>query len=148
MVYRKCKSLYDQAISDLSKAIEINPRYAEALTNRANAYASKGQYDEAISDYNKAIEIYPRLPETYNNLGIAYGKGKGLHDKAISDFNKGIELNPEYPDVYFNKAQLCEKTGRIREAVETYKEFIQYAPPQYSRIIGHATQRIITLEGR
>lgn len=85
--------------------------------------------------------------EAYANRGVAYGN-KGIYDKAISDFNKAVELNPEYPDVYFNKALLCEKTGRIREAVETYKEFIQYAPPQYSRIIEHAKQRIIKLEGR
>src|SRR3972149_1948442 len=142
------KSQYEHAILDFSKAIEINPRYAKAYLNRGTVYYQKGQCDEATSDYNKAIEIDPKYDKAYFNRGMVYGKCKSLYDQAISDLSKDIEINPEYPDVYFNKALLCEKTGRIREAVETYKEFIQYAPPQYSRIIEHAKQRIIKLEGR
>ena len=34
---------YDQAISDYTKAIEINPRFAKALYNRGLAYRHKGQ---------------------------------------------------------------------------------------------------------
>src|SRR3972149_2138113 len=138
---------YDEAISDFSKAIEINPAYAEAYTNRGNAYATQENYDQAISDYNESLKINPRLTETYNNRGIAYGKGKGQYDKAISDFNKAIEINPTYAEVYFNKALVFEKTGRVREAVEVYKEFIQHAPPQHSLPIEHARKRIRKLEG-
>src|SRR3972149_1619686 len=142
------KSQYEHAILDFSKAIEINPRLSETYNNLGIAYGKgKGLHDQAIIYFSEAIEINPVYAEAYANRGVAYGN-KGIYDKAISDFNKAIELNPEYPDVYFNKALLCEKTGRIREAVETYKEFIQYAPPQYSRIIEHAKQRIIKLEGR
>src|SRR3990170_1092392 len=141
-------SQYEHAILDFSKAIEINPRLPETYNNLGIAYGKgKGLHDQAIIYFSEAIEINPVYAEAYANRGVAYGN-KGIYDKAISDFNKAIELNPEYPDVYFNKAQLCEKTGRIREAVETYKEFIRYAPPQYSRIIEHAKQRIIKLEGR
>jgi Flp pilus assembly protein TadD len=57
-----------KAISDYTKALEINPRDAEAYYNRGIAYGEKGQYDEAISDYNKALEINPISAEAYNNL--------------------------------------------------------------------------------
>jgi hypothetical protein len=36
--------------------------------------------------------------------------------------------------------------GRTREAVEAYKDFIQYAPPQYAEYIEQAKQRIRDLE--
>ena len=65
-----------------------------------------------------------------------------MYDKAILDLNKAIELNPAYADAYFNKALACEKTGRIREALEAYKAFIQRAPSQYSLMIEHVRQRI------
>ena len=78
---------------------------------------------------------------------MAYGK-VGRYEKAISDFNMAIEINPSYIDAYFNKALACEKTGRIREAVEAYNGFIQYAPPQYASLIEHAKKRIRELEGR
>ena len=32
------KGEYDKAIEDYSKAIELNPEYAEAYNNRGNAY--------------------------------------------------------------------------------------------------------------
>jgi Tfp pilus assembly protein PilF len=48
------KGQYDQAISDCTKALEIEPRYAEAYIVRGVAYSRKGQHDQAISDYTKA----------------------------------------------------------------------------------------------
>ncbi len=81
------KGQYDDAISDYTKALEINPRYAVAFNNRGNAYQGKGQYDQAISDYNKALEINPRFALAYYNRGLAYAR-KGQHDQAISDYNK------------------------------------------------------------
>ena len=48
---------YDQAISDYTKAIEINANNAYAYCNRGSVYDDKGLYDKAIADFNKAIEI-------------------------------------------------------------------------------------------
>jgi tetratricopeptide (TPR) repeat protein len=75
------KGDYDRAITDYTKAIEINPGDALAYYNRGNAYQGKGQYERAISDYNKAIELNPKFAEAYVNLGGAY-LGKGLYDQA------------------------------------------------------------------
>lgn len=65
------KGLYDLAISDYTKALEIDPRYADAYYNRGNAYAKKGLYDQAISEFTKALEINPRHADAYYNRGIA-----------------------------------------------------------------------------
>ncbi len=94
---------YDQAISDFSKAIEINPRLAHAYNNRGAAYLYKGQYDQAILDLSKAIEINPRLAHAYNNRGWAYIK-KWQYDQAISDFNKTVEIDARFVDAYFYRA--------------------------------------------
>lgn len=55
------KGQYDQAILNFNKALEMNPKYAEAYCNRGGAYLGKGRYDMAILDFNKAIEINPNL---------------------------------------------------------------------------------------
>ena len=94
---------YDRAIAYFNKAIELNPRDADAYNNRGLAYfEGKGQYDKAIVDYNKAIELNPRSAAAYNNRGLAYGY-KGKYDKAISDCNKAIELNPRSAAAYNNR---------------------------------------------
>ena len=85
--------------------------------------------------------------EAYANRGVASGM-TGQYDKAIADYNKSIEINPRYVEPYLNKAIVCEKLGLTQEALEAYKGFIQYAPPQYGMYIEHAKQRISDLEGR
>ncbi len=85
------KGQYDQAISDLNKALEINPRLALAYFTRGLSYAAKGQHDQAISDYNKALEINPRDALAYNNRGLAYLRN-GQYDKAWEDVYKAQDL--------------------------------------------------------
>jgi len=85
------KGQYDQAISDYSKAIEINPGLAEAYINRGNAYSKKGQYDKAISDYSKAIEINPKYADAYINRGLAHNS-LGNYNSACDDWLKACKL--------------------------------------------------------
>ena len=113
------KGDYDRAITDYTKAIELNPRFAEAYYNRGNAYYSKGQYDQAISDCNKALELNPKLPAAYNNRGIAcYYKGE--YDKAWDDVYKaqslGLQVHPEFLEALREASP--EKSTDSREACE------------------------------
>jgi len=43
---------FEQAIAKYNKALEINPRYANAYIYRGAAYDIKGQYDQAIANIN------------------------------------------------------------------------------------------------
>lgn len=91
------KGQYDQAISDFSKAIEIDARYSKAYNNRGIVYRLKGQYDRAILDFNKAIEINPMDAEAYNNLAwlLATAKAPGFRDgkRAVKLALKACELS-------------------------------------------------------
>ena len=93
------KGQYDRAISDFTKAIEIDPRYAEAYNNRGIAYGKKGQYDRAISDYTKALKINPMFAGAYYNRGVAYYYKKE-YDKSLEDVEKaqnlGYQTSPKF----------------------------------------------------
>jgi len=62
-------SLITATISEYTKAIELNPKFAMAYVKRGMAYHKKGQYDQAISDFNKAIELNPEYAKAYSNRG-------------------------------------------------------------------------------
>jgi len=51
------KGQHDQAISDFNKALEINPRNAEAYINRGLAYSEIGENDKAWGDVHKAQDL-------------------------------------------------------------------------------------------
>src|SRR3954464_6213035 len=54
-------------ILNFTKAIELNPKYAEAYAYRGYIYTISGDGDKAISDYNKAIQLDPANAETFYN---------------------------------------------------------------------------------
>ena len=93
------KGQYDQAILDYNKAIEIDPKYAEAYNNRGRVYRLKGQYDQAVLDYNKAIEIDPKYVDAYYNRATFYYV-KREYDKAWDDIKMiqdlGYQVSPEF----------------------------------------------------
>ncbi|GAF91447.1 unnamed protein product, partial [marine sediment metagenome] len=84
---------YTQAISDYTRAIELNPKYALAYNNRGLAYGNLGQYSKAISDFTRAIELNPKYAKAYNSRGIAYAS-LGKFEEAKKDLLKAVELNP------------------------------------------------------
>lgn len=93
-----------QAISDYTKAIEINPNFADAYENRGLAYTRQRlNYTQAIADFTKAIEINPNYAEAYSNRGNAYIRQSSL-PQAISDFTKAIEINPKFANAYYARS--------------------------------------------
>ena len=50
---------FDEAITDLTKGIELNPRYAFAYLIRAQIYEKKNDRDKAIADYRQALALDP-----------------------------------------------------------------------------------------
>ena len=105
------KGEYDQAISDLTKALEIYPRYAEAYINRGVIYERKSQYDQAISDFTKALEINPRDALAYSNRAIAYYHLKD-YDKAWEDVFKAQGLGYQIHPVFLDDLRRASGTKR------------------------------------
>jgi len=86
----------------LVKAIEKDPRMAEAYNNRGNAYREMKKYREALQDYNQAISIDPQFIVAYNNRGNVYYDQQN-YQMAIRDYNKAISLNSSYNRAYLNR---------------------------------------------
>jgi tetratricopeptide (TPR) repeat protein len=87
------KKAYDRAIADHTKAIEIDPRYANAFHNRCSGYVASNDFARAVTDCSKAIEFDPLHGPSYEQRGHAHLEMKDYH-LAIADFNEAIRLDP------------------------------------------------------
>ncbi len=89
---------YRGAVTDLDRAIAINPRSAEAYTSRSQAYFTLGNTRTAKDDADRAISIQPSA-KAY----IARALAKiGLSDSAgaKADANLAIQISPDLAVAY------------------------------------------------
>ena len=135
--YNKAKlEDYYGAIADYTKAIELNPNYADAYNNRGNAKENLKDYYGAIADYNKVIELNPNDADAYYNRGISKEKLKDNYG-AIADYTKAIELNPNDASAYYNRGNAKENLKDNYGAIADYTKAIElnpnYADAYYNR---------------
>jgi tetratricopeptide (TPR) repeat protein len=119
--------LYDQAIADFSKSIQMEPNFDGAYFYRGAAYFDEGLYDQAISDFTKAIKMRPSSHGLYGNRGFVYLK-KGLYDQAISDLTKAIQIQPSFNVLYGNRGFAYLKKGMYSEALSDFTNAINISP--------------------
>jgi tetratricopeptide (TPR) repeat protein len=118
---------YSGAIADYKKAIDINPRYADAYSNRGLARYKLGDLQGAIKDFDRAIEINPIHTDAYNNRGAARDE-LGDYTGAIADYDRVIELDPNYADAFTNRGAAKHALGDYLGAIADYRHAIDLNP--------------------
>jgi tetratricopeptide (TPR) repeat protein len=93
----------EMAIAFYSKAIELDPGFAEAFNNRGTAYEKLRRYADALKDYERAVDIKPDYAIAWFNkgqyyLGLAVGGTTGASIKALQCFERVLELDPKDQD--------------------------------------------------
>lgn len=124
----------DNAISDLSKAIELKSDDHVFYLNRGNAYSRKIEFDTALEDYNKAIKLFPKYVKAYNSRGML-NFNMGRIDNAPKDLLFAIELDNTYAIPYYNLGLIYYKSEKLDEALEWVKKAYQISPNHASILI-------------
>ncbi len=94
-----------EALSEISRAIDLYPKNSDFYSFRANIYISQLDYSSAISDCNKALEINPNNGEALNNRGLAKLRS-GEKDAGCADLNKAVEMG--YENAKMLISQYCQ----------------------------------------
>lgn len=114
---------YIEAESDFNKAVELNPKLAEAYFWRAHVRFN----DEKIfADYDKAIELKPDYAMAFYKRGLR--KSFTDNKAALVDYNKAIELDPKIPDAYLSRALVYLLANNYKLAIADYTKLIELKP--------------------
>lgn len=97
---------YENAIEDLKKCIEINPKHW--AYRWLSTYLTKcHRHEEALYYAKEGFKYHPEDAEYRNRLGIAYFY-VGDFTNAIHHFNDYLKINPENKDTT-EKIKICQK---------------------------------------
>jgi len=130
---------YSKAIADYTKAISIDPKYAEAYAQRAFTYRNKRDVAKAIADAKKARELDPTIsiPE-FELPQVCKDANELQHKTKKPDLSRVIQLynqclgNSLYPPdrslIYFNRGDARLVKGDIDGAIADFTEAISLDP--------------------
>lgn len=121
------KKALDNAISDYTEAIRLDPKADDSYHNRGQVWAFRRDYDRAMADYDAAIRINPRSIVTYLERGLTW-MVKRDYDRAIADFTETIKLNPNFVKGYYHRAELWTARGNHDGAIADYSQAIRVIP--------------------
>ncbi len=144
MFAQTAKEWFDKALNEKNlqkkieyntKAIELDPNYAYAYSNRGYAKNLQGDYMGALEDYNQAILLNPKNAIAYNGRGVS-NKNLGNYKEAIANYNEALRLDANYIDVYGNRGKAKVIVQDYEGAIADYNEAIRLDPKNASHYLG------------
>ena len=127
--FRKAIDYYDQAI-------ELDPGYALAYAERAEAWTLWGDltgqrptaYPKARSDAEKAVAIAPALAEARAALGFVRCFVDWNFDDGLTELKRAKELSPTNPTANDLLARIIVYLGRFDEAERQARQAVELDP--------------------
>jgi tetratricopeptide (TPR) repeat protein len=129
----------DRALAEFARALELNPRYLEALIHQGLVLYEMGREAEAEDSFRRAAAslapssnglpapVAARLANQHAELAEAYAEAGAL-DRAIEQYQRALQLGPAYVDLRYRMARLLLESGRPLEAREALEEVLRSRP--------------------
>ena len=116
-----------EAITELSQAIRINPNNSRAYTLLGAAYMMNKQGAQAEAALQQAIQLAPRDNAARRQLGSLYLRS-GRADEALSVYQQIAQLDPRAADAIYNAGVILKGQGRDQEAMEAFQKVVALSP--------------------
>ena len=130
---------YEKALEELDEALELNPRYVEALVHKALVLNQLGREDEADATLRRAGQVgsdtqrgfaghvAAKLANHHASLGDAYVEAGGLGE-GILQYQAALALGPSFHDLRYKLGRLLLEAGRVLEAREQFEVIVRDRP--------------------
>ncbi|CCH43530.1 Small glutamine-rich tetratricopeptide repeat-containing protein beta [Wickerhamomyces ciferrii] len=107
---------FAEAIKKYTDAIELTPKNAVYLSNRAAAHSSTRDHESAIADAEAAIKVDPNYSKAYSRLGLA-NYALNRPKEAFEAYKKGLEKEGDKPSEAMKKGYETAKK-RVEEQLD------------------------------
>jgi TolB-like protein/Flp pilus assembly protein TadD len=131
-----------RGISELERAIQLNPNYATAHHWLARPLMAIGQSDRAIAEGKRAIELDPLSLICNADLSKVYFNGHRF-DEAEAQARKTLEMDSRFAVAHYYLGGAFQFKGKLTEAIAEYQKSAELnGDDQYSlAMLGQAYAR-------
>ena len=122
----------DEAIAQLKKAVELDPKAIRPILTVGNLYLLKRDRKSAMEWYDKALAADPNAPEVHvarGNLFFASGE----RDEGEKEYRKAIELSKEKEKLRIALAEIYLYQGRMDDSEKELNAVIKEMNSQKAR---------------
>jgi tetratricopeptide (TPR) repeat protein len=119
-----------EAWAHCTRALEINPNYADALYNQGALLVGQGKDQEAMALFAKTLRIKPSHAEAHHYLGVLLTK-QGKIQEAIHHFMEAVRAKADYGEAYRNLGIVLVGQGKEQEAIPYFREALRINPKDY-----------------
>ena len=127
------KQKSDEAKHHLAKALEIYPKYSDALTLRGVLKLDAKDHAGAVADLNEAIQYDGNNAMAYLVLGAAFNM-QSRFDDAIRALERGEALSPNSWQAYFEMGKALVGKTQYEAALRQLSRAQALAPSEYPLI--------------
>ncbi len=121
------EKIFDAALTDLTRAVALDPALYQAHYLRGNALMNSDDGDGAIAEYREAIKLKPKQPRTYFQLALAL---RSKHDESEEEsvLRSLLDIDPQYAMAHSELGRILLNEGRVPDAVVQLKLAIEQNP--------------------
>jgi tetratricopeptide (TPR) repeat protein len=114
--YYKVKRLNPYTLNDLTKAVEVAPKYYRAYYELGRFHNNQWQFSMGLLDLNEALKLKPDFAPAYNERGYSSYKNQ-KYEAALADVNKAIEIDASDGQFYYMRSLVYSAMGKNDLAV-------------------------------
>lgn len=118
---------YEDAVTALNKAIELDGAQADAYRKLAEVYGDEGDTQNQIAAYQSLMEAFPDDMDVYGELAAVY-EAQGDTADLLQTYETWSDKDPSDAEVIGKLAELYEETGDTDKAIAAYQQKLEASP--------------------
>lgn len=103
------------AIEALTRSIEKQPDFIEALNSRASLFVQTSESEKAMADIKEVLTLHEEDETALALRAFIYNKVENDSEKAKADYRHIIELNPFNKEAYATLIDILQAEGNAEE---------------------------------
>lgn len=137
LIQYKNKNL-DKAKPILDKALALEPKNIRAILLYGDIYAELNNGTLAADYYNRALDLNKTSARALVSKGRLYKRSTN-YDGAAREFQIAISVEPAYAPAYRELGETYIKVGKLSQAKEEYKKYLELSKNNCGARIRYAT---------